>query len=382
MGFLDFLNPLAMITNIGTGIASAFQGKKNLDLNAQIARDNLAMQQANLEYQKDLQQQVFQREDTSYQRTVNDMRKAGLSPLAMSGTNNAGAVLNTQAPQQMTQDATSAINGLNAFGSSLNDMSQAIFQKQQNDLTKSFQNKQIELLDEDKKSKELDNLEKSSTLRFRIQKQKEELRKMRIDNRNAQDIYDAELELNQSEIMLKNIDRLLRREQVNETKAQTNSIISQQKIAEDVHTWNKELHDLEVKARNGKLREQEMNNFILDLKAKLSASDYLYMQDLGITSSMPDAIKLLDTLGSRNRYRQTDNGYYSATQDDDLKGENKNERSYTDNSGVKSYSMRVYRDENDSQKYMTYRDFLLESQYLQLLLSALGGAVDLGSSIK
>lgn len=373
MGFLDFLNPISMLTNIGTGIASAIQGKKNYDLNEQIARDNLAMQQSNLEYQKDLQQQIFQREDTSYQRTINDMRKAGLSPLAMSGTNNSGAVLTTNAPQRMTQDATSSINGLSALGSSLNDMSQAIFQKQQNELTKRFQQKQMEILDEDKRAKELDNLEKSNTLKVRIQKQREELRRMKIDNRNQQDIYNAELELKQSESMLKNVDYQLRTEQVEQTKAQTSSILSQQKIAAEVHNWNRELHDLEVKAREGKLKEQEMNNFILDLKTKLSQSDFAYYQTTGLTPSMPDAIKLLDTLASETRYRQTDNGYYSETYEGDLKGDYARDDSYTDIKGTKNFTMRLKRTDNN--KYMNYREFLLTKDGLQLLINSLNAVV-------
>lgn len=54
----------------------------------------------NLDYQKALQQQLFDREDTSYQRTVADAQKAGLSPLAVLGnTDSAGSVVQTSAPQ-------------------------------------------------------------------------------------------------------------------------------------------------------------------------------------------------------------------------------------------------------------------------------------------
>ena len=373
---MNVLNPLSALTSIGTGIASAVQGKKNYDLNEQIARDNLAMQQADLEYQKDLQQQIFAREDTSYQRTMNDLRKAGLSPLSMNNTNNSGAVITTTAPQRMTQDATSSINGLNALGSSLNDMSQVIFQKQQNDLTKRYQEKQIELLNEDKRTKKLDNLEKSNTLKIRIQKQREELRRMKIDNRNQQDIYNADLQLKQSEFMLKNVDYQLRKEQIEQTKAQTSSIKSQQAISEDVHKWNKELHDLEIKAREGKLKEQDMNNFILDLKAKLSASDYMYFQDTGLTPSMPDTIKLLDSLASENRYRQTNNYAYSGTYDTDVSGKSAKTDTYSDLSGEKNYTTRLKRPDNN--KYMSYRDFLLDKELIQFLLGVLGGAVSLG----
>ena len=51
---------------------------------------NYGMFKENLDYQKALNEQIMQREDTSYQRTVADMRKAGLNPLTMSGLNGSG----------------------------------------------------------------------------------------------------------------------------------------------------------------------------------------------------------------------------------------------------------------------------------------------------
>lgn len=65
--------------------------------NKAIADQNLAFQRENLDYQKALQQQIFEREDTSYQRTVDDMRAAGLSPLSMQSTNGAGEAIATEA---------------------------------------------------------------------------------------------------------------------------------------------------------------------------------------------------------------------------------------------------------------------------------------------
>lgn len=70
-------------------------GKTNL-INKDIADQNLQFQRENLDYQKALQEQIFDREDTSYQRTVNDMRQAGLNPLAMNGTNGAGEAIATE----------------------------------------------------------------------------------------------------------------------------------------------------------------------------------------------------------------------------------------------------------------------------------------------
>lgn len=112
------LNPILIGAGIAAaaGLASTFgntlSGMRNTDktnqankdiaretnaVNKAIADQNLAFQRENLDYQKALQQQLFEREDTSYQRTVSDMRAAGLSPLSMQNTNGAGEVVSTQA---------------------------------------------------------------------------------------------------------------------------------------------------------------------------------------------------------------------------------------------------------------------------------------------
>ena len=69
--------------------------------NKKVAEQNLAFQRENLEYQKALQQQIFNREDTAYQRKVNDLIAAGLNPaLAGSGAGSgAGSIVSTTAPQ-------------------------------------------------------------------------------------------------------------------------------------------------------------------------------------------------------------------------------------------------------------------------------------------
>lgn len=68
--------------------------------NEKVASQNLSFQKENLEYQKALQQQIFEREDTAYQRKVNDLIAAGINPaVAATGSGSAaGSVVNTQAP--------------------------------------------------------------------------------------------------------------------------------------------------------------------------------------------------------------------------------------------------------------------------------------------
>lgn len=79
--------------NLGSTIATNKSNEK-------IAEQNLAFQRENLEYQKDLQQQIFEREDTAYQRKVNDLVKAGINPavVATGSGSSAGSVVSTQAP--------------------------------------------------------------------------------------------------------------------------------------------------------------------------------------------------------------------------------------------------------------------------------------------
>lgn len=60
---------------------------------------NYGLQSANFDYQRALQQQIFNREDTSYQRQVADLEAAGLNKYAVAGGANAGSVVSTSAPQ-------------------------------------------------------------------------------------------------------------------------------------------------------------------------------------------------------------------------------------------------------------------------------------------
>lgn len=83
-------------------------------LNKQIADQNLAFQKDNLEYQKQLQQQIFDREDSSYERMVSSARAAGLSPLGLQGLSSGEAIPTQPLSNNMNYQSTSALSAISS----------------------------------------------------------------------------------------------------------------------------------------------------------------------------------------------------------------------------------------------------------------------------
>lgn len=123
---MGFLTALAgglggMFGGIAQAGASLWNTKKTNEINKDIAAQNLGFQRENLDYQKALQQQIFQREDTAHQREIEDLKRAGINPLVTAGGNgaNAGSVVPLTELNNTYQAQTADMSGLGAAGAAL-----------------------------------------------------------------------------------------------------------------------------------------------------------------------------------------------------------------------------------------------------------------------
>lgn len=123
MGWLadafDWYHDNGIIPNLWKG----FTGQKSAEKqNAQ----NLAYQRDLLDYQKQLQQQIFAREDTAFSRAYEDASKYGINPMSIAGNSaQAGSPVPMSAPtSNVDYSAFSGLRGLDSAMTALGTASQ------------------------------------------------------------------------------------------------------------------------------------------------------------------------------------------------------------------------------------------------------------------
>lgn len=118
-GFFDWYHDNGIIPNLWKG----FTGQKSAEKQNE---QNLNYQNKLLGYQKDLQQQIFEREDTAFTRAYNDASQLGINPMAMIGVSSgSGSPVPMSAPQSSVDYSQfSGLRGLETGISALGTVSE------------------------------------------------------------------------------------------------------------------------------------------------------------------------------------------------------------------------------------------------------------------
>lgn len=120
---------LAGIGSIISGIGGIGIGIGNSISNAQINKKNYELQKDWMNYQKQLQREIFQREDSAIQRRASDIAAAGGNPAMAWESGNgasAGSIVNTAPPQQAHDDYSQLMNSsLSMFAGGLKQFQEA-----------------------------------------------------------------------------------------------------------------------------------------------------------------------------------------------------------------------------------------------------------------
>lgn len=190
------------LASIGQGMFNASEQKKANEANYELEQQRYDLereQQAynrqkaerDFEYNKKLQETIFQREDNAVQRRVADNRLAGLSPIAGLQGASAGQALEANTPQlnQTFDTPQMSANQLNIDFGSLSQLGNQItayehnkdalkLQQQKLDLEKSSNEANLKQMEANLKATQLENQFKQATMESRIESSKLAPKKM------------------------------------------------------------------------------------------------------------------------------------------------------------------------------------------------------------
>lgn len=206
------LSGIGSLASIATGIANSQLANNAADKNYELQRrtlmwqrddadQNRAMAERDFEYNKQLQERIFQREDTAVQRMVADNRAAGLSPIAGLAGAGTGQALEANTPQinQNYDTPQMSAHQLNVDFSSLSQLGNTIqrdeqfkdnlkLNQQRLDMEKSSNDENLKLMRERIEQNKLANEFQRATLESRIagvgldnDKRRKEIAKISVD---------------------------------------------------------------------------------------------------------------------------------------------------------------------------------------------------------